>query len=58
MDGFKRMFGNSNSLLREFRNVGIGVADRVGPIKNLLARTAMGRSGELPNLTKSRSKLG
>ncbi|MGD2083459.1 MAG: UbiH/UbiF/VisC/COQ6 family ubiquinone biosynthesis hydroxylase, partial [Chromatiales bacterium] len=52
MDGFKRMFGSRNPVLRSLRNLGLGVTDRLGPVKAVLARQAMGLSGELPRLAR------
>jgi len=52
MDGFKRLFSNRNPLLSLARNLGLGVVDGAGPIKQLLVRHAMGLSGELPGLAR------
>ena len=50
MDGFKRLFSNENPLLRPLRNLGMGLAERAGPIKQMMIRRAMGLEGDLPAL--------
>jgi len=52
MDGFKRIFSNDNNLLKVVRNVGMSLADKAGPAKNLMIRRAMGLSGDLPKLSR------
>ncbi len=52
MDGFKRLFSNDNPLLSLLRNVGLSIADRSGPAKNLMIKRAMGLSGDLPKLSR------
>jgi 2-octaprenylphenol hydroxylase len=55
MDGFKRLFGNGNLLLRPLRNLGLSLADRAGPIKTMMIRRAMGLEGDLPRLCRGLS---
>ncbi|MEJ2406976.1 MAG: UbiH/UbiF/VisC/COQ6 family ubiquinone biosynthesis hydroxylase [Candidatus Thiodiazotropha sp.] len=52
MDGFKRLFSNDNGLLKLVRNIGMSLADKAGPAKNLMIRRAMGLSGDLPKLSR------
>ncbi|MCU7842569.1 MAG: UbiH/UbiF/VisC/COQ6 family ubiquinone biosynthesis hydroxylase [Candidatus Thiodiazotropha sp. (ex Monitilora ramsayi)] len=52
MDAFKRAFSNEIPPLKLARNLGLTLADRSGPLKDLLIRRAMGLSGELPSLAK------
>ncbi len=52
MDGFKRLFSNDITPLRLARNLGLDLADRLGPLKRLLVRNAMGTLGELPPLAR------
>jgi 2-octaprenylphenol hydroxylase len=53
MDGFKYLFGDVPAPLRLVRNLGLGLADRAGPIKREFARAAMGTIlGELPRLAR------
>jgi 2-octaprenylphenol hydroxylase len=52
MDGFKRLFGSRNPVLATLRNLGLGMTDRLGPVKALFARQAMGLSGDLPRLAR------
>ncbi len=55
MDGFKRLFSNDNSVLKLLRNIGLTVADRGGPAKQMMIRRAMGLSGDLPRLSRGLS---
>jgi 2-octaprenylphenol hydroxylase len=55
MDGFKRLFGNSLPPVRLLRNVGLKLTDAAGPLKNLIARRAMGLEGDLPRLARAAS---
>ena len=50
MDGFKDLFGASAPPLRLLRNAGLGLVERAGPMKQLLARHAMGLAGDLPKM--------
>lgn len=50
MDLFKRVFSNRNKVLTALRNLGLNLADASGPLKRILARRAMGLSGDLPSL--------
>jgi 2-octaprenylphenol hydroxylase len=52
MDFFKRFFSNEVLSLRLMRNLGLTLADRSGPMKNLMIRRAMGLTGERPNLAR------
>ena len=52
MDGFKRLFSNNVLPLKTARNLGLGVADRVTPLKRLLAQAALGSAGDMPTLTR------
>lgn len=55
MDGFKRLFGNSLPPVRLLRNLGLNLADAAGPLKNAMARRAMGLAGDLPKLARAAS---
>ncbi|MFP5505457.1 MAG: UbiH/UbiF/VisC/COQ6 family ubiquinone biosynthesis hydroxylase [Gammaproteobacteria bacterium] len=50
MDGFKELFGASAAPARLLRNAGLGLVDRLGPAKQMLARHAMGLAGDLPRM--------
>lgn len=50
MDGFKDLFASTASPLRLLRNAGLGWVDRTGPLKQMLARHAMGLAGDLPRM--------
>jgi 2-octaprenylphenol hydroxylase len=53
MDGFKRLFGNPLPPVRLLRNAGLNLTDAAGPLKNLIARRAMGLEGDLPRLARA-----
>ena len=55
MDGFKRLFGNSLPPVRLLRNLGLNLTDAAGPLKNAMARRAMGLEGDLPKLARAAS---
>ncbi len=46
------LFSNESSLLRSVRDIGLGLVDRMPPLKNLFIRQAAGLSGEVPRLLK------
>ena len=52
MDSFQRLFGNTGMPVRWLRNTGLNLVDRLGPVKNELARHAMGLAGDLPRLAQ------
>ena len=51
-DGLNRLFSNSIGPVRLARDFGLSVVNKMGPLKKLLMRSAMGLSGELPKLMK------
>jgi 2-octaprenyl-6-methoxyphenol hydroxylase len=46
------LFSNKSTLLRSVRDIGLGLVDRMSPLKNLFIRQAAGLSGEVPRLLK------
>jgi 2-octaprenyl-6-methoxyphenol hydroxylase len=46
------LFSNKSTLLRSVRDIGLGLVDRMPPLKNLFIRQAAGLSGEVPRLLK------
>ena len=52
MDLIKRLFGNDLPPVKAVRNLGLELADRITPVKNLLVRNAMGTLGSLPSLAR------
>jgi 2-polyprenylphenol 6-hydroxylase len=52
MDGFKRLFGADWEPLRRARNAGLSFTNRIPPVKRLIMRHAMGRTGDLPALAR------
>ncbi|RTZ76407.1 MAG: 2-octaprenyl-3-methyl-6-methoxy-1,4-benzoquinol hydroxylase [Gammaproteobacteria bacterium] len=52
MDLIKRLFSNDIPPVKLARNLGLELADRITPVKNLLVRNAMGTQGTLPSLAQ------
>lgn len=52
MDSFYRVFSNEIGPLKLLRNIGLGAAERLGPVKNQVMRYAMGLEGRLPALAR------
>jgi 2-octaprenyl-6-methoxyphenol hydroxylase len=46
------LFSNRSTLLRAVRDVGLGLVDRIPPLKNAFIRQAAGLSGEVPRLLR------
>ncbi len=46
------LFSNHSTLLRTFRDIGLGLVDRVPPLKSAFIRQAAGLSGEVPRLLR------
>src|SRR3954452_1336547 len=46
------LFSNESTLLRTVRDIGLGLVDRLPPLKNMFIRQAAGLSGEVPRLLK------
>jgi len=57
MDVFYRIFSNQSAPLKVLRNLGLGLAERITPLKNKVMRGAMGLEGRLPKLAKGESIL-
>lgn len=54
MDVFKRVFASESPVLSVVRNIGLGTAGRVGPVRRLLERVALGDGIELPSMSRPR----
>ncbi len=52
MDLFYRFFSNDVLPVKFFRNMGLGLAERLKPVKNKVMRAAMGLEGKLPKLAR------
>jgi 2-octaprenyl-6-methoxyphenol hydroxylase len=52
MDGFVRLFSNNNPLLRPLRGIGIGLVNRLSPLRKLFMEDAGAATGDLPRLLK------
>jgi 2-octaprenylphenol hydroxylase len=53
MDAFKHLFGNQNPGLHLLRNLGLGLADRIPPLRRQFERVALGQGIELPSLART-----
>jgi len=51
-DGLNRLFSNRSDVLRLFRDVGLGLVDRVPALKEMFIREAAGLTGEVPKLLR------
>ena len=51
-DGLNRLFSNRSDVLRLFRDVGLGIVDRLPRLKQMFIREAAGLSGDVPKLLK------
>ena len=50
MDGLNRLFSNDIAPLRVLRDMGMGIVDRIGPMRRFFMRHAGGDVGRLPRL--------
>lgn len=53
MDGLNWLFSNDIAPVRIARDIGLGVVDRIGPLRRFFMKQAGGESGELPSLMRS-----
>ena len=51
-DGLNRLFSNRSDVLRLFRDVGLGIVDRLPRLKAMFIREAAGLTGEVPKLLR------
>ena len=51
-DSLNRLFSNRSDVLRLVRDVGLGIVDRLPPLKRLFIREAAGLTGEVPKLLR------
>jgi 2-octaprenyl-6-methoxyphenol hydroxylase len=51
-DGLNRLFSNNSDILRLARDVGLGMVERLPPLKRLFIREAAGLVGEVPKLLR------
>lgn len=52
-DGLNRLFSNDSAAVRLLRDAGLGLVQRIGPLKRIFMRGAMGTIGTLPRLMKN-----
>jgi len=58
MDGFKRLFGSTQPLMKWLRNTGLHLTNSTSPLKNMIMRQAMGMEGDLSRLAKGQTLDG
>jgi 2-octaprenyl-6-methoxyphenol hydroxylase len=51
-NGLNVLFSNRSSLLRTVRDIGLGLVDRIPPLKDALIKQAAGLSGDVPRLLR------
>jgi 2-octaprenyl-6-methoxyphenol hydroxylase len=51
-DGLNRLFSNDSPVLRLARDVGLGIVDRLPPVKRMFVGEAAGEGGDLPRLLR------
>jgi 2-octaprenyl-6-methoxyphenol hydroxylase len=51
-NGLNMLFSNRSTLLRTVRDIGLGLVDRMPPLKTALIRQAAGLTGEVPKLMR------
>jgi 2-octaprenyl-6-methoxyphenol hydroxylase len=51
-DGLNRLFSNRSDALRLIRDVGLGLVERMPPLKRMFIREAAGFTGEVPKLLR------
>ena len=51
-DTFNKLFSNDNSLLRLGRDLGLGLVNKLAPVRRGLIREAAGLTGDLPRLNR------
>ncbi len=54
MEAINRLFSNDTPGLRQLRNLGLNITDRIAPAKAFFMRQALGMEGEAPKLCKPR----
>ena len=52
MDAFKHLFSNDSSALSLARNLGLGAAGRLAPLRRMFEKVALGQGLELPTLSR------
>jgi 2-octaprenyl-6-methoxyphenol hydroxylase len=54
-DGLNRLFSNRSDALRLFRDIGLGVVERMPALKGFFIREAAGLTGEVPKLLRGQA---
>lgn len=55
-DGINRLFSNNSAPVKLLRDAGLGLVQRIGPLKRAFMRSAMGTTGDLPRLMQERGQ--
>ena len=55
MESFKRVFSSKTPLVKQLRNAGLRLVDKLSPAKNMIMRQAMGMEGELSKLARGKN---
>jgi 2-octaprenyl-6-methoxyphenol hydroxylase len=51
-DALNRLFSNRSDVLRLVRDIGLGLVDRLPPLKRMFMREAAGLTGDVPKLLR------
>ena len=51
-DGLNRLFSNDSRFLRVTRDLGLGLVNRIPPLRRAFIREAAGLTGDLPRLMR------
>jgi 2-octaprenyl-6-methoxyphenol hydroxylase len=51
-NGLNMLFSNGSTVLKAVRDLGLGMVDRLPPLKNILIKQAAGLTGEVPRLLR------
>jgi len=54
-DGLNRLFATDNGLVRGLRDFGLGIVDRLPPLKDVFVKSAAGLLGAVPKLMQGRA---
>ena len=52
MDGFVHLFSNNNPIVRPLRDLGMGIVNRLGPLRRTIIEEAGANLGALPRLLR------
>ena len=55
LDGFHRLFTSDSAVVKTARGAGLGLVDRIGPLKRQMVLFATGEQGDLPKAARPRA---